>query len=398
MINALVPKTILYVHSSDEMYGADLILLQLVVRLSQRGFRPVVVVPTDVPYTGELSKALNEHKIRTIRLKTAIMRRKHFTPSGIFVYFWRLCISTLSLIWVIHRESADIVHSNTAAVLPGALAAFITRRPHVWHIHEIIVKPRFLWRLTSWLLPRFSKKIIAVSDSTRDHLCVGNWKNGEKTDVIHNGIDISRFKDIKGSGRMVRNEWDIRPNEIIIGMVGRISHWKGQEYFLKAASRLTNDYTDVKLVMVGGTFPGQEYLADNLRKLVSKLGLTKSVIISEFRSDIPAILDAFDIFVLPSTSPDPFPTVILEAMAAQKPVIANAHGGSIEMVDPQITGILVSPECPDEMYAAMKQLIDDPMERILMGKRGHKRLLEKFSLESFIEKWLKLYGSLIPKI
>jgi glycosyltransferase involved in cell wall biosynthesis len=390
------PHTILYVHSSDEMYGADQILLELVKGLDRTYFRPVVVVPTDVKYQGLLSKALNELGIKTIPLKTAILRRKFFTPWGIPIYLVRLLFSTLALVKIIHQERVEIVHSNTAAVIPGALASFLTRKKHVWHIHEIIVHPRVLWRFTSWLLPRLSDQVVAVSEATRQHLCNGNARNKDKSIVIYNGIDPVRFEDVERSASLsLRQEWDVEPDQILIGMLGRISHWKGQEYFLDVANLLSQVQPDTRFALVGGTFPGQEDLAQQIKARIQELNISSKVILSDFRSDIPVILGAYDIFVLPSTLPDPFPTVVLEAMASKKPIVANAHGGSVEMVENKVTGFLVPPDKPEKMAESIEYLVQNPEEREKMGRMGFERLKTLFSRQAFIEKWTNLYQALL---
>jgi glycosyltransferase involved in cell wall biosynthesis len=386
--------TVLYVHSSDEMYGADLILLQLVEGLDKNHFRPIVVIPTDVNYRRLLSKALQEQKIEVIYLKTAILRRKYFTPWGFLVYFIRLIQSTIALIRIIHQESVDIIHSNTAAVIPGALAARLMGKRHVWHIHEIITKPRLLSKSISWLLPRLSDVIVAVSGATRDHLCMGDSKNENKVVVIYNGLDLRRFESSGGMGKQICQEWGIDTRNALIGMVGRISYWKGQDYFLQVAKQVIETHPQSRFALVGGTFHGNEKLKDELLDRVKELGLEAVTVISNFRSDIPAILNAFDVFVLPSTQPDPFPTVVLEAMAAARPVVANAHGGCIEMILDHQTGYLVPPNQPSLMASRIGYLIDHPGERRKMGLCGRERLLERFTLNTFLQKWTEIYQQL----
>jgi len=122
---------ILYVHTSDELYGADRIVLQLVERLDKQRFRPIVVLAKDIDYDGLLSKALSKRQIEFLHLDLAVLRRRHFTPQGLFLYAFRLLVSTIALMHIIQQEEIDIVHSNTLAVIPGALAAFLTGRPHV---------------------------------------------------------------------------------------------------------------------------------------------------------------------------------------------------------------------------------------------------------------------------
>jgi len=387
-------RTILYVHSSNEMYGADLILLQLVERLNREHFRPIIALPTDIPYQGLLREALHKRNIKTIHLNLAILRRKYFTMTGVILYAWRFIKSTFSIIQLIRSERVDIVHSNTIAVIPGALAAFLTHTAHIWHVHEIIVHPRFLWRLTSWLMPRLSTKVVTVSEQTREHIIAGNRQNAEKAVVLYNGIDLSRFMVNDGRGQKVRREWGIETSQTLVGMVGRISEWKGQDYFLQIAQLISKSYPSVRFAMVGGTFPGQEHLLADLKEKIMRFQLTDLVMLSDFRLDIPAVLDAYDIFVLPSTLPDPFPTVILEAMAAGKPIVANAHGGSVEMIEHQVTGLLVKPGQKDEMVSAIEYMINNPFESKEMGRRGRERMREKFSLDAFITNWINLYDTI----
>ncbi len=393
----MLPRTLLYVHASDEMYGADVILLQLLDQLPRAEWRPLVVVPTDVAYEGLLTQELAERGIELVHYPTAILRRKYFTPVGLLQYLWRLILSTIFLARLIRREQVCLVHSNTAAVIPGALAARLTGTPHVWHIHEIITRPRFLWKITAWLIPRLSSQVVAVSTPTRDHLCAGNRLNQQRAVVIHNGINPCRFADQTAAAQAIRREWGVPPEAVLVGMVGRFSHWKGQAHFLQAAALVAQADPTVRFALVGGVFPGQEGLVTEVRLLAHSLGLADRVIFSGFRTDIPAVLTAYDIFVLPSTEPDPFPTVVLEAMAAGCPVVANGHGGSVEMVQEQETGYLVDPTDAAAMAAAISYLAVDESRRQRMGAAGQARLRECYSLEAFTDKWRQLYERLAPR-
>lgn len=217
-------------------------------------------------------------------------------------------------------------------------------------------------------MPRLSDYVVAVSEATRDNLCAGDGLNRQKAIVIHNGIETSRFFDTPDRGEDVRREWGIGAENPLVGMVGRLSHWKGQDHFLRAAQIVALLHPDVRFVLVGGTFPGQDHLRDGIIALVSELGLSSSVIVDDFRSDIPDVLRAYDVFVLPSTQPDPFPTVVLEAMAAAKAVVANAHGGCMELVEDQVTGILVNPANPEAMANAICFLLEHVQERLIIGR------------------------------
>ena len=294
-------RKILYVHSSDEMYGADQMLFYLAAGLDRIHYTPIIVLPSDVSYQGLLSQALNEKGIKPIHLKVAVLRRMYFNPLGMLKYLWLLVQSTLALIRLIKKEGVDIVQTNTVAIIPAALAAMLPGRLHIWHVHEIIVQPRILWRFTSWLIPRLSDVVVANSCATRDHLISGNSQNRRKTTVIYNGIEVNRFSNSSGQGSHVRAEWGIEPGQSLVGMIGRISHWKGQDYFLKVAGLVAASHPDVRFAIVGGTAPGQEHLLEEYKTLAKELNLSHLIHFSDFRSDVPAVLDAFDVFDLPST-------------------------------------------------------------------------------------------------
>lgn len=387
------PQTILYAHPSDELYGADRVILYLVERLDPAVWRPIFVLPSDLAYEGELSALLKKKGIPVLHMNLAILRRKYFTPLGLLGMAWRLLHSTLVLRALIRKESVTMVHSTTTAVLSGAFAARLAAKPHIWHVHEILVKPRFLWKTLSWLIPRMSDRVVAVSGPTRGHLCMGDRLNESRCMVLHNGIEYTPFRG-EALGARLREEWRGSAGAPLVGMIGRISTWKGQDHFLTAARKLSETHPSARFVIVGGTIPGQEDLLERVKGMIREFGLEARVILSDFRKDIPEVLGALDVFVLPSTLPDPFPTVILEAMAAGKPVVANAHGGSTEMVVDGETGFLVPPTSPDVMAEKIGWLLDHPELAESMGKAGQARQAGEFSIQAYVRKWSEVYSAL----
>lgn len=384
---------LLYVHSSNELYGADIVLSMLVKGLDAGAYRPLVVLPCDVPYEGLLSQELGKSGIPYRILDHAVLRRMYFRPLGIVQYVIRLVKSTTRLSRLIRQEKIDLVHSNTSAVLAGALAAKITGTPHIWHIHEIITQPRFLLKVTSTLACVLSDRVVAVSGPVAEHLARATPAIRRKMTVIHNGIDLDVFHS-GVDGRAVRREVGVAPGEVLIGMMARVSHWKGQEQLVMAAAKVVECCPSARFVLVGGAFPGQEYRVDRLRQMVESLGLQDRVAISGFRRDAPAVWAAMDVMVSPSIQPDPFPTSVLEAMACAKPVVAAAHGGPTEMVIDGETGFLVPPGNVDALAVALRTLIDDEDLRRAMGLAGRRRMEEHFSIEEFIGSFESLYDEL----
>ncbi len=389
------PTKILFVHSSDEMYGADFILLQLVTHLDRTQFEPWVVLPHDLPQSGLLGQALAARDIRVMWCKLAVLRRHYFTPLGLLLYGWRLLVSSWALARFIRREQIDLVHSHTAAVLSGAMAAWLTRRPHVWQTLEIVTRPYPLRRLLAWLLPRWSVMVIAASAAVKAHLCADEPRHQTLTKVIHFGLNLADWQPMETDRERLRAEWGIADNCVLVGMVGRVNQWKGQDYFLQVAQLVAQQCPQARFALVGGTFYGQKQLLVDLQAQITLLGLAEVAQWHDFRRDVTAVLAAYDIFVLPSTLPDPLPTVVLEAMAAGKPVVSNAHGGTMEMVADGVTGLLVKPGQPQAMAAAVLQLIHHPDTRAAMGQNGRLRLAAHFTLDQFIEKWTAVYRSIL---
>ncbi len=325
---------------------------------------------------GPLVEQLQSIGARVRILNLAILRKGYFTLTGILNRAVLFQVAVVRLAIIILLEKIDLVYSNTVAVLVGLFAAKITRRHHVWHVHEIIYSPRIV-HVTLKSLMKESDLNIFVSSQCRN--C---WSDGSDAGqvVLHNGLDLTRFKMTRPAHR---KELGVGDDIVVIGMVGRVHYWKGQEYFLKIASSLSQKYHDLLFVLVGDAFPGYEYLYQRIERLISQLGLNSKVINLGYRTDVPNLLAMFDIFVLPSILPDPLPTTVLEAMACSKPVVATAHGGVLEMVVEGETGLFIPYDSAEDAAEILGPLVQSKALRISMGKRGKQRVEEHFSLAKF---------------
>jgi glycosyltransferase involved in cell wall biosynthesis len=213
--------------------------------------------------------------------------------------------------------------------------------------------------------------------------------------TVYNGIDADKF-GIAQSGKL-RSELALSQDHIIIGMIGRVHYWKGQEYFVKLASQIHKRYPSARFVMVGDAFPGYEHLYGRIHALISALELEGVVIDLGFRSDVPDLLVDFDIFVLPSTAPDPLPTVVLEAMATSKPVVATAHGGSVEMVVDGITGFLIPWDDEDKAFSIIEPMVRDKELRTRFGSAGRERVVRTFALSRYHAEIVEIVKQHLPR-
>lgn len=384
-------KNILYLHAGAEMYGADKILLELVTGLDKSKYRPIVILPE----TGILAKKLTEAGIETYVVDYPILRRKYFNVRGIVNYATHYVSSSKKILRLLKDKGIkiDIVHVNTTAVLEGI---YLKKKLHaklLWHVHEIILKPRLIYKFISYLIGRYADECIVVSKAVRSHLVESKLVDPKKIKVIYNGVDSSIFSpDIETDYLM--QEWKVPKDAVKVGVIGRLNAWKGQNDFLDATETLLDEYENLYLFVIGSPFAGQEWRTDELKKRIAQNKHSDRIIFSEFRKDNAAVHNFLDILVLPSTNPDPLPTVVLEAMASGKPVVGYAHGGICEMVVDGKSGSLAKVNDPTDLHRKIAELVASEKKRIFFGDASRRRQLANFSLTSFIENFEDTYDRL----
>jgi glycosyltransferase involved in cell wall biosynthesis len=377
---------ILFLHSSSDTYGSGKILCYVVRTLYGAGCECHVILPEDGPLAEELKSLGAKVSIEEL----GILRRKYYTFTGICNRLSALFSAVVMLRRYIATRQIEIVYSNTTAVLAGAIAARLMRKKHIWHVHEIIAKPKLLAVFIAVMLKYCSDKVVVVSQSVYDH-----WNDirpmQDKLVLIYNGLDAARFRDVKPN--TLRTELGFSNDLLLIGMVGRVHYWKGQDYFLKIAQHIHGYSNSVRFIMAGDPFPGYEYLLDIHRRLKKEYALENVLFDLGFRTDVMEIMASLDIFILPSTLPDPLPTVVLEAMFSSKPVVATAHGGATEMVIDGQTGVLIPWDNAALAFAKIKPLIDNSSIRRRMGEQGRVRAEQNYSLKTFEENIKKLISN-----
>lgn len=383
------PRHVLFLQSSSELYGSGKIIHQVLQVYLSAGFTPVVLLTGP----GPLAELLIEEGY-LVRIKNlGILRRKYVKPSGLINRLSKT-IRAYSYLNQLHREyDFQLVYSNTLAVVVGAWWARRRELPHIWHIHEILLGPSPLVSMLAKMLDATTSEPIVVSGAVGNH-----WKSKltrAKPEVIYNGIPydpyLMEFPDAK-------KYLGIEKGKIVISMVGRINPGKGQLFFLELAENLIKRFPQLHFLLVGDPFPGYEEIEQELLQKLEKASLKNSASYLGFRKDIPEILAATDIFVLPSMLPDSFPTVILEAMAAGKPVVATRSGGASELVLEEETGFLIPISDVEKGVLVLEKLIESEALRSKMGIAGRARVLKEFSLEAFEEKiknhlWRQLKNS-----
>ncbi len=371
-----LPLNLLFLHSSSDLYGASKILVAVTSLCQQKGHTVVVVVS----HEGPLVTRLRENGIEVILIPLGILRRKYINISGILN---RLSVNGQAygkLKQLCLERRIDLIYSNTTGVIIGSFVARSLRIRHIWHVHEIIQRPFILFRAISWMLNRKGNETLVVSEAVKKHW--SRYVDPTRITVLYNGVDYDLFADKKST---FRQELGISPDRVVLGMVGRVHFWKGQDYFLKIAGVLTKQFPQLAFVLVGDPFPGYEYLYGEMDKIMDENGIRENVYLCGYREDIGNIFNAFDIFILPSILPDPAPAVVTEAMAASKAVVVTEQGGAVEMIVNNESGILIPLNNPQLAAEKIAPLIQNSELRKEIGANAHERIIQYFSREVFNE-------------
>lgn len=375
---------IIALHGAADLYGSSKILLYSVEALSER-FQVTVILPGDGPLVAEL----NMRGTEVLIMPLGILRRKYFNLKGAISRALIWIKSLKHLRQVAQDKNTKAIYSNTTAVLIGAFLAKRTGIRHVWHIHEIIDKPRLLIRVIAFLVNKYSDKVIVVSDSVYHHWCP--YISKAKIERIYNGI--SQPKPIVKAS--LKKDLKVPPDDLLLGTIGRIHPVKGIDYFIDIAYNLTQDFHRLQFIIVGDAFSGYEYLYDEMFTQIKEKELEGRVHYLGYRTDIPGILEEMDIFILPSTGYDSFPTVILEAMSSGVPVVATNRGGAPEMIVEGVTGVLIEADNARKAANRISPLIEDSELRRKMGASGKIRQEMYFSKKSFDKNIKNLFEKVI---
>lgn len=380
-------NTTLFLHSSADLYGADRCLLRIVEACKDT--RPLVVVPYDGPLVAELRRM----GVTCHIMPLAVMRRQCLTPWGMLGLMGAALRDIFRIGAIVRCESVGLVYSNTTAIIMGGIISRFFGVRHIQHVREIIATPRVVgWFISQ--LGRFSDCIVCVSEATRKNFISFCPAITSKSVVIHDGIDLEKFKN--GDGAMSRAHLEVPDGTLVVGMIGRFSGWKGQDFFISAAEEFVKRHPERKacFVMVGNAFRGQEWREKALRDRIMASAAKACFRVVMFREDVADVLAGFDVFTMPSTRPDPFPNTVLEAMASSKAIVANASGGVVEMLDHE-SGILIRPGNIDDLCLAWERLAVDPVLREKMGKAAFERVKAHFAMPGHLARIQELVRNVI---
>jgi glycosyltransferase involved in cell wall biosynthesis len=367
---------ILFVDHTSVMGGAELSLLDLAIAYAETS---QVLLFQD----GDLRKRLEQAgvKVKIIPVSKTMLNLR--TSGGLS------SLATIPELWQIagylaqEAKNYDLILANSQKAFIVAAISSLRGSPEIlWYLHDILTAKHFsqVNRLTAVLLAnQFAAKVLVNSQSTGQAFVAAGGKV-KLTHVVYNGFepqkfDLVNFEDVQ----KIRAQLGIG-NAPLVGLFSRLSYWKGQHVLLEAIKHLSN----VQVILVGTALFGEQEYVSELKALAEIPELAGRVHWLGFRDDIPTLMKACDIIVHTSTEPEPFGRVIVEGQLAQKPVIASAAGGALELIENAKNGCLFPPGDAIALGKLIEKLIEDPSLAKTLGQQGYVDAQQNFSLETIL--------------
>jgi len=371
-------KKILCITQGYEMYGSDRSFIRSINILKNHFSNADIDVI--IPQKGPLAENLiNITKNIIIDNNLGVLRRayiKKFKLKNLLLIPFRLpkIIKTIN--------EYDIIYINSIVVLDFIIASRFSRKTSIIHIREIT--SGITNKIFSLIL-KFSKaNIIFNSYATSNNYSLNKKQHSF---VVYNGIE-----EIKNN---IKYNYQNK-NTINIMQIGRISKQKGQLLLIEAINNLNNTQKKgIKVNIIGNTFENQKNYLDLIKSKISQYNLNDIITILPFSKNTIDNYNWADIVIIPSTKPESFGLVAIEAMNAAKPVIAANHGGITEIVKHNITGILFKPNSISDLTNAIQKLINNPQLIQLYGTNGKNEFSNKFTISHFQKNFINTINNII---
>jgi lipopolysaccharide/colanic/teichoic acid biosynthesis glycosyltransferase/glycosyltransferase involved in cell wall biosynthesis len=372
--------------------GAEQSLADLVAGLAQGPVEPIVALPSDGPLAARLRAS--GVLVRTVPMSKRLLETSRETlsrsPFAVLARMFAFIGASWRIFRLMRQTRPAIVHTNTLkSHLIAMLPCAITRTPLVWHVRDIL--PR------GWLQRAFTQCArLATIIIVPSRACAEPFRSAKqvlrKVRLVPNGIRVEEFWEARDD-RSLREMMAVSASDPVIGIVGRIAPWKGQETFVRAAAMLAVRYPRAHFAVIGAPLFEQDHMFErHLLNMVNQLGIADRVSFLGFQP-APEAMAACDVVVHASTEPEPFGRTIVEAMAAGKPVVC-ADGGAIREIVPPAAGFVVPPSRPELLADALDRLLADKKLRKRMGEAGAAVADNFFPVQRTVQSVAQIYRHL----
>ena len=377
-------KRVMYVDQTGQIGGAEIALSTLVGNLDRREWQPEAVLGQNGPLADRLREA--GVPVEIVPLPSLLSGaydgpRRMLDPRRWF----STVIYVMSLARLFRDRKPDLVHSvSLRALVLAGLAARLARIPQVWHVHSVVATPMIsgggvalLRALARWLPNHI------IFNSTATAACF-DVPEGRAT-VIPIGVDGRRFSP-NGNGFH-------RPARV--GMLARFSPLKGQHVFVEAAEAVANWHPETEFLLAGTALFGEEDYERQVRASALASPQSDRIRFLGFVDNTPEFIRSLDIVVHASVLPEGFGQTIVEAMLAGKPVVATTAGGSKDILEDGVTGLLVEPGDAGGLAQAIDYLVTHPDDASVMARRARTCALERYDTVRFARSVEHVYSSVL---
>lgn len=383
--------TILFTHPSADLYGSDRTLLQIVEATAQReGWRAIVALPR----RGVLADRLEAvgASVEIGELGAAV--RSDLAPGKLAKLLRAARRGARFVEALVERYDVDLVHTNTSVLIGAAIGAKRSKAAHVWHVHEILDEPAWAGSVMRKVIKRWADVAVVNSRATGRAMTDRRMRAVE---VVHNGVRSADYVIAPGRRTEIRASLDVREEEKLVVLPGRINSWKGQHLLLDAIDEMGTAAKGVRVIFAGDAPRGQDHYVETLDARIVRGHYGHRVRRIGFTDDMPALLAAADVCVMPSTRPEPFGLVAIEAMAAGTPVVAAAHGGVCEVVEDGVSGRLFEPRSKASLAKVLTSVLANDIERHRLSTAARARQVELFTVARYRSRLLAVYGKLVAE-
>jgi glycosyltransferase involved in cell wall biosynthesis len=387
---------VLYVNHTAEISGAERSLLSL-LRALPGHLSPLVATPP-----GRLAEAVAGLGVPTTAIAgTAGSLRLHpvHTPRALA----ELSMAGLQVRSAARRHRANVVHANSIRAGIALALARVSPAASVVHVRDCL-PPGPVSSATLRLIAASATTVVANSRYTASSVRAA--APAARPEVLYNPVELDRWdprRIDRAGARAALGEAGTRG--VLLGVVGQLSPWKGQDTAIEALRLLCAEGVDAHLLLIGSAkfiaratrFDNRRYVA-HLRSLVDDAGLGERVSWLGEREDVPELVRALDVLLAPSWE-EPFGRALIEAMALGVPVIATNVGGPAEIVEDGREGCLCPPREPDSWARAARRILASPDRGAEMGRAGRRRVKEAFTVERHVQGTLEIYErALVPTV
>jgi len=368
---------ILLLFEYGTLNGGELSMLAMLKVLEQTEFEFVAVAPT----SGMLKERLEQLGIEVLPLTLRDKQGQKLPVEQIDAH----------LLELIRQAAPDLVHSNSLSMgrMVGRIAPQLPM-PCMVHLRDIIKLNK-----TTVADLNHSAGLIAVSNATKQFHTEQRIMS-RKLQVIYNGVDTEVFRPAPAAGTL-RQELGLSDSVVLIANIGQICLRKGQTLLAQAAAMLAEEFPDANFLFIGQRHSQKqesiEY-EEAIRQIFREAGIENRLFCLGFREDIPAILNEIDLLVH-TAQQEPLGRVLLEAASCGKAIVATDVGGTAEILEDQVSAILVPPDDLQALTAAIRRMLTDSELRIRLGKQARKSVIKKFSLPEAAEQIHKFWRTFL---